>query len=557
MLLFTSLICFLVVVPLYGIGIDLLKIYFPALTQKIEENGKDIERHASNLMDRVRGEINEMMMERSGEPLPPLPGGFNSFQNERCGPIGDDPRTLNGDLCVILQKTCHITEEEFEFARQTLAESFEMFGSDMSVTLITYKDDIQVDIPFQPISGSVLLAIEELEYQKQGRANRFRCEHCQALTYKALEKCREILETEGRDDRYFPNLVISFTDGVTFKNKFNWESERRKTLQEAQALQDMQAVSVVVMFNNTAGSYTGDDEWNALHIPSTVPGVKAVGPIDITDPSAAFGLPDVLRPVLGDDVQQDEVFLPGSQSGFLGQSLFQAFPACPDPCTQFADVALIIDRSDSIPTPDIERVLRFFTFFINESTVDFASGLQFAIFTYNGEVYQHAFLGKHRDKQTLLNIMDAIPRTNAKYTETGKALNLAYRHLLMFNRRGARKTILIASDGRTWPVGFKFTNSRSTIAAASIAKRNNITIYMLGMPNLRGANTGMNEWTRVASEPIGCTIVNMQIPGFNYTHLYLAGVALTNELCKKDDSASKCVFKHTGNYTDEEEQMEP
>ncbi|CAH1779217.1 unnamed protein product [Owenia fusiformis] len=504
------------------VNVDDIRGLFPIIDSSI----------ARRIMQLMRGEL---QLERSGSSLVNvLP---SAFESRTCGPASD-PASMNVDLCVIIQTTCHITDGELEAARNIIVQTAERFGTDVSLSIVGYSDKPKVLVEFQENGGILLERMRKMRLRRRIQ----RCRDCEAATGDALRTCREILIHQGRDNRYFPDAIMIFTDGVSMKSKFTMNEDRAETIVEALLNKREGIITIVSTFNNSAGRHSGFDEWHALNSPSNMDGVTQLDPFPATDPNAHV----YTRSLVFNDEPSfslDETLTAMHVRSFKKQ-IYTAIPGCSDPCNQFADIVIIIDRSESIAVSDLQIVLDFFIFLLGESLIEPDTGLQFAIYSYNGEIYKHSTVGQYTTKEELIRVVKSIPLETAKYTDTGIAINQAMTDLLVNGREESRKTIIIATDGRAWRPRAKRADSTLAIRAAKIAAAREVEIYIIGLPSRYGHMDGMTEWSQLASEPIECTIVNMQRPNATFDDLYLAGIMLTNELCKKGADSSVCTFQN-------------
>ncbi|CAH1779218.1 unnamed protein product [Owenia fusiformis] len=483
------------------------------------------EEYAQILMMLLRGD--EVRTDRGRLPPPEIPSLPVGFNIPKCGALRD-PGAINLDLCFIIQLSCHISLTEIEQAKSIMYQTAERLGSFVSIAVVAYSDDAEEIIEFQENGGDFLDAVEKIKRKPDN------CRHCNANTDIALNLCGDILRNKGRPDNIYPNAIMIFTDGVTMKSKFTMDRDRRRTIKAADMNALDGATTIVGMFNNTDGHFTGEKEWNAINSPSTRDGVAKLMPFPVSDTSGAFQLDDGLYI----DVFADHAARPAPSD------LYMALPGCAKPCIQFSDVVIIIDRSLSIPVNDLALVIKFFKSFIENSDINYESGLQVAVISYNSKVMIHADFGKNFSKAELLQKMDDIPVRTAKYTDTASAFIYA-RHIIKRGaREGSRRNIILATDGRSRGPGDSGPDSTLTIKLANIIKADNTTIYALGLPN-KNLIDGLEEWNSIASEPLGCTVINMQQEGFGFKDLFLVGVMLTNELCKDDISQSPCGFNAT------------
>ncbi|CAH1779219.1 unnamed protein product [Owenia fusiformis] len=425
--------------------------------------------------------------------------------------------SLNVDICLALQTSCHLKADQLEKARAIMVEITERLGEDAHIAAITYADRAYMDMNLTVSTDDKRLArkirLIDLEFK--------RCWHCKAQTHKALETCRHELIYRGRDDQFFPNVIVIFTDGFSFNNKFDYDTPKRKTKRESDVNKAEGIITIVGTFGDLDAGYNATIEWLEIHAPSALNGMRQTSPFGVMHDVAASSSRDIVHDILSQ------------------------VPICSSPCNQFADIMLVLDRSDSIPVEDLDKTLNFFRDFIEQSVVNENGGLQFGILTYNSETFMHAQLREYKTKERLMAVIDRIPRNTSMYTETDDAIIASTVQLIRRPRLGARRIIIIATDGRSWAKGDKFPRSKATIDASKFAKSRGIDIFVVGLPNYMEQNSGFDsEWRFVGSHPIGCTVINMQRPTVTYDDLYVAGILLTNELCKPSLEKTGCIFKH-------------
>ncbi|CAH1798447.1 unnamed protein product [Owenia fusiformis] len=418
-----------------------------------------------------------------------------------------------GDYCFIVQTSCRESEarraEVLKSAKNDILEIIKK--ADISTfSLVTYSKDAKVELSWSSDVGQIG---NILDNRQEGT-----CDDCKAETHKALDACNNLFKQKEKDEA--PDNIIIFTDGISIDNKYNMENSRKLTNDKAFDIKNQKQHPIssiqVIRIHPTESPVerTGVDEWK---------------PISYTNTPDTFPANTVVCPNLG--VQKDQ-----SVELVLGEisiPLEDQVPCCT------ADVVFIVDRSNSITKPDLSDLLEFLDDFLKASkilsptAVDRINYLQIAILSYNRRVYTHAKLGQY-GKEGLIKAARKIPRKTATYTQTHIALAAAQKELQSSRARpNVRKIVVICTDGRTWKANRRVVDSGAdTIKAAQKLKDIGAEIYVAGLPNHKENNDGYErEWKKIGSEPINCTVVNMQIPGASFKDLIWVGIHLTEEIC--------------------------
>ncbi|CAH1799878.1 unnamed protein product, partial [Owenia fusiformis] len=177
-------------------------------------------------------------------------------------------------------------------------------------------------------------------------------------------------------------------------------------------------------------------------------------------------------------------------------------------CTKKIDLCLVLDRSISIKSEDIAKAKDFlkelsdsFLITYDENSAIHWQAAMIGVSSYNTRVYQHVLGHECRDNACVRDEIDAIPNTNADFTETDDALeNVLAQCLSLDNTRGGGipRVTMLANDGNTWETGTTYINSKKTIKVADKLKKNGIDTDVAGLPNHED-NVGIDEWKAIAS----------------------------------------------------------
>ncbi|CAH1772970.1 unnamed protein product [Owenia fusiformis] len=441
----------------------------------------------------------------------------------RLSPQTYPPRCKNetfDDYCFIVQTSCRETEERRAEVLKSVKDDILTIldkAANPSFSLVTYSKDAKVILPWS----------SEVEKIKEvwGETKNEECTDCQALTYKALDACRKLFK--NKDKNGFSDHIIIFTDGITRGDFYTDINEvKTKTMNAALEIQREGSINIqVVRIPPTKSNIidaSGVDEWSIL------PRIAHVGQHDYH--------PELI-PCSNLGVNKDQTINIHLLYG-TGQ-----------PCCAAADVVFILDKSNSIKTKDIVLLLDFFKNYLNvqktilePAMLNRTEGLQIALLTYGGKVTIHSKLGQH-GKTDLIKIVKKISTRTTKFTSTHIALEKALEQLKT-SKRECKKTVVIATDGRTWkPKQRAVDSGEDTIKAAKKLKDYGAELRIVGLPNNNNIIDGYErEWKHMASEPIGCTIVDMQRPSENgsFEDLDLVNLYLTEQICS--DKPTPCEY---------------
>ncbi|CAH1781827.1 unnamed protein product [Owenia fusiformis] len=405
-----------------------------------------------------------------------------------------EPSQACADICFIVQTSCmENAEDVMDSIKRDINTIMGKLSDQSRFTIVTYSSNANSEEGWLRKGGE----IQSRKIFKSGK----KCNDCQAQTHKALEICRKKIKDLQKNDidkeKFFPKNIVIFTDGISSSTKRNPGKPRFDTIDEALRIQRKTDINIQVVKIETekAGDeITGANEWMVL---DNYPGGSGVDFINVDG--------------LGLGVDQD-VDIVLQSCGIKTDN-----PECC--CT--ADVVLIVDRSNSIKKKDVNITLEFFDDFIKvqkkilePTDIDrtYCGGLQIAVISYGLDVEIHAHLGQY---DAALNEL----KTNGR------------------NQSHVRKIVVIFTDGRTWKKGDrKAYEGNDTINAAQRIKDIGGEMYVTGLPNHKNISDGYErEWKFIASPPIECTIVNMQVEDAldgPFTELEYAGRHLTMEICK-------------------------
>ncbi|CAH1800552.1 unnamed protein product [Owenia fusiformis] len=460
----------------------------------------------------------------SGVIKPPKDGGLvgragfalnlpTDFFDERCKTTTEKVGN-QADICFIVQTSCRET-------KKVQSDILESVYTDIKDILKNLHNETRFAVV--PYSGKIKKNPQWLKRTKQVKElikPGKNCDDCRAVTYEALDACRKFLKESNSANDVIPDNIVIFTDGISVDQKYNMPTARRKTNQASVDIKKEGTINMqVVRMHPISKSVdlNGNEEWNAMKV--------------------RYGR---------DKITIRELGLRNKQTVDIAVTASTKEDTEVDPCCT-ADVVFILDRSNSIRKPDVDRLLEFFADFIDAQQKilqpkkkDRHEGLQIALLTYGPTVEVHSSLGQH-GKAGLIDVAKKIPRTTNKYTSTHLALEAAGHQLNGKRARKephVRKIVVIATDGRTWKVNERNVDSgEDTIAAARKLKKDKVEIYVVGLPNHDENNDGYErEWKHMASKSINCTIVNMQKLDENgkresFDQLKYVGIHLTEEIC--------------------------
>ncbi|XP_025090798.1 cartilage matrix protein-like isoform X1 [Pomacea canaliculata] len=157
-----------------------------------------------------------------------------------------------------------------------------------------------------------------------------------------------------------------------------------------------------------------------------------------------------------------------------------------------ADVAFLLDSSNSIWGPDFRRQIRFVKDVVSMFQIG-SNATRVGLVTYNDHVELQFHLSRYMDKDRLLWAIDNVREGHGYSTATDLALQ--YMRTFLFTqkgggREGVAKVGIVITDGKS-------RNMLRTLIEASRAKKENIHLFAIGV----GQAVNDRELRRMASSP--------------------------------------------------------
>ncbi|CAH1779111.1 unnamed protein product [Owenia fusiformis] len=427
----------------------------------------------------------------------------------------DEPKVPPINLCIIIQKSCTVKSSDVKLAYNHARAIIKTINNADVISTVIYSAEGEVQDKLRRTKGAKIKKIRKiLKKFRPPSTKKQICEDCKANTKDAIHKCWDEFDKHGANNT-LQDVIIIYTDGVSFDTRFNLVEERQRTLDKVEStkLRTSPVVSYVFKYDNPSGPVNGDIEWNALNIPSDVANMHQGVPMSLTKAS--------------DGVK------------FVSE-MCKGVPDCtpkPPSCGQI-DLVLIVDRSNSITIPNIKRTKLFLRNLVSHLQIS-EGNVRIGLISYNQNVTVHASIGAKLNKTQVLSKIAAIPNRNALATHTHEAIFEARQMLLASQRRRlAKQIMIIATDGQTWLLkdnagGYAARhNSPLTVNQSRLAKKEGVELYFLGLPNRGGKKNGIDEeWIPSSSEPFECHFVDMTDPGVTFDDLVFARFHLLVQLC--------------------------
>ncbi|KAL8615176.1 hypothetical protein ACOMHN_064308 [Nucella lapillus] len=159
-----------------------------------------------------------------------------------------------------------------------------------------------------------------------------------------------------------------------------------------------------------------------------------------------------------------------------------------------ADVAFLLDSSNSIWRPDFRRQIDFVADVARMFQIG-PNATRVGLLTYNDHVNLHFNLKRYDRKRNLLRAIRRVQQDSGYVTATDLAIKFARTYLFKSKgggRQGVVKIIIVITDGKS-------RNKLRTLIEASRAKRSNVHLFAIGVGH--AVNNG--ELARMASRPSG------------------------------------------------------
>ncbi|CAH1779117.1 unnamed protein product [Owenia fusiformis] len=432
-------------------------------------------------------------------------------QKRSCTPYdcSDEPEIAPINLCIAIQKSCTVNNNDVKWAYEHAKGLIKNIDNAGFISTVIYSDEGEVQHKLRREPDTKLKSLNK-PFKKFKPPRNPECEDCKANTKSAIQKCWDEF---NRTKNTLQDVMIIYTDGVSFDTRFNLAEERQITIEHAEGNRARNIQTFVIKYKNPNGPIKGDFEWRALNNPGALADLPHPEPMSLTK---NFKATDFLKDVCG------------------------SIPDCtpkPPSCGEI-DLVLIIDRSNSITVPNIKRTIKFLGSMVKNLQVDSAH-IRVGIISYNQIVYVHSDVNEALSKKDVLARIATIPTSNALATHTHEALAKAREMLNNSSRRGtAKQVIVVATDGQTWLLkdnvgGYAAKhNSPITVEEARRAKEEGAELFTIGLPNRGGAIRGREEeWIPMSSDPYECHFIDMTEPDVTFDDLVFARFHILTQLC--------------------------
>ncbi|CAH1779114.1 unnamed protein product, partial [Owenia fusiformis] len=304
-------------------------------------------------------------------------------QQNICSPYSctDKPKIAPINLCIAIQKSCTVSYSEVKWAYEHAKGLIKTINNAAMISTVIYSDKAKVQPKIRRLQGKRVKGALLRKFKPKKDEE---CEDCKSNTKDAIQKCWEEF---NRTKNTLQDVMIIYTDGVSFDTRFNLAEERNNTLKKAKESHEKNIQTFVIKYKNQKGSIKGDVEWNALNNPGVLKDLQHPEPMSLTKDFKA--------------------------STFL-TDYCEAIPDCtqkPPQCGKI-DLVLIIDRSNSIQFSDIKRTIKFLSNMVKNLQVD-SDHIRVGIISYNQIVYVHSDVNEALSKVEVLARIDEIPSSNA------------------------------------------------------------------------------------------------------------------------------------------------